>query len=1484
MSNKSGFQRRSGQFALPQRRSSAAVPRITQQSSGGGGEPVDVELGAPPTVSSFSRSSSLATTADDHGKQGWWKPKIPGVPKAEKKAKTESPPPKPRNPTERPVSPEEAANWLSKLTFSWIGGLLWQGFRHPLKSNDIPRINSKRRIQVHAATVRQKFEDKWKQGKPHPLRDAIYETFKTKFWIAGVCRLFGDLLLVGTPYTLRYLIEWVLECYYANQQKVTPPPLWHGIAFLAGIICMQMSQSLLQNHYSYMVGTIGGQSRAVLISAIFDKSVKILGQAGTAAVQAEVEEAENEKKKKKPKKGKGKGKDKKNKKKKAQEEEDEGYTISRVTNLLTVDTSRIDVAAGALHTVWTAPVALFAAFALLIVNLGTSALVGLGVLILGMMSLLLTVGSVFKQRKISDHLTDVRVSATQEALSGIRLIKYFNWNDQFAKRIMEFRQAESKSIHHFLLSRNVIAALSQSMPYLTAMLSFVTYALTHNGLSPAIVFSSTSLFNTLRIPLTFLPVAATAIAESWVSLRRIEDFLMTHEPEPPSDKPSFGAAVDIRHATFVWDARDTGDDASATDFGSSRDSTSSKDDLSKKSSSYEGSTIYEESIHDDDSIGYSLPGSEGPRTVFALRDIDISIKRGEFLCIIGTIGAGKSSLLSAMCGDMHVAAGHIARVSSLALAPQVPWIHNSTVRDNIVFGHPFDRSWYRTVVKACGLKRDIEILTHGDSTMVGEKGSVLSGGQKQRISLARAMYSRADLVLLDDPLSAIDANVGRSVLDQAICGQMANKTRIMATHALHMLYRADRILWLENGHVRALDTHANLMAQDPVFARMIRDARGAQRQTMLQAPPGSDLIVPNRTSVFEEDNNDKGEGENVLMTDESEESRSVSWKLYGAFFATKRSILMAILTLPVLAVAQGCTLLMSQWLSWWSSGRYDVIENVRIGVYAALAGGQLIFIWLFASMIATICVGASQRLTNQATLRVMAAPVSYFDTTPLGRMINRFSKDVETMDFNLTEAIRMYLYSLTSMLAIFILIIVYFYWFAIAAFVVCVVLTCLASYYRRSARELKRHEAVLRSTAISRFVEGLTGVPTIRSFRQSAIFSEKLCEAIDNMDSAYFLTFANSRWLNLRLDALGATLLAVMGILVIMQRNSQNPSTAGMVLSLTINAVQVLQVVVKQWADVENSMNSTERLYGYANNVPQERDAAAELGPAEPAPPLWPREGGIDFIGARMRYRPGLPEALKGLNLRVHGGERLAIVGRTGAGKSTLVNTLFRSTELCGGLIKIDGKDISRVDLGDLRNRLSIIPQDTALFSGTIRTNLDPFDEHTDAELWSAIRSSGLQDLCHLSDPVEDGGDNLSNGQKQLLALARVLVRRNQIVICDEATAALDSETDARIQLTMRHAFRGKTVLYIAHRLQSVLSFDRVCVMDQGKLAELDTPINLFRQKNGIFRDMCVKAGISDDQVVAAKIVENDESGRSMEQPFGVPFEQSFEQYFAQWV
>lgn len=649
---------------------------------------------------------------------------------------------------------------------------------------------------------------------------------------------------------------------------------------------------------------------------------------------------------------------------------------------------------------------------------------------------------------------------------------------------------------------------------------------------------------------------------------------------------------------------------------------------------------------------------------------------------------------------------------------------------------------------------------------------------------------------------------------------------------------------MQEGYIETIDTFDNLMKYNEGFQKMM--ASTAQEEKVDEAIKVAEAEVDQKEEAAKRKAAKRGA---ALMQQEERAVKSVSWGVYSAYLRASGSYLYGPLVLLLLIVSQAANIVTSLWLSWWTSNKFGYSRGQYIGGYAGLGAMQAFLMFLFSVALTLLGTQSSKVMLHDAISRVLRAPMSFFDTTPLGRITNRFSKDVDTMDNALSDALRMYMFTLAMIISVFILIIVYFHYFTIALVPLFLIFLAASNYYRASAREVKRHEAVLRSDVFSRFSEGVSGTSSIRAYGLQEHFIRGLRASIDEMNSAYYLTFSNQRWLSLRLDGIGNLLVFTTGILVVTSRFNVSPSISGLVLSYILSIVMMIQFTVRQLAEVENSMNATERLHYYGTQLDEE----PPLHLAE-VPNNWPQKGEIVFDQVQMRYREGLPLVLQGLNMVVAGGERIGVVGRTGAGKSSIMSALFRLVELSGGSISIDGVNIATVGLKDLRTRLAIIPQDPTLFRGTVRSNLDPFNEHTDLELWSALRQSDLIDAdakiddkthgrVHLDGVVEEEGLNFSLGQRQLMALARALVRGSQIIVCDEATSSVDMETDRKIQKTIATGFKGKTLLCIAHRLHTILNYDRICVMDQGRIAELGTPLNLW-EEGGIFRSMCDRSGI----------------------------------------
>ncbi|KAI0503298.1 ABC transporter family protein [Xylaria bambusicola] len=1345
-------------------------------------------------------------------------------------------------PKERQESAEAGASFFSRLTFQWMAPLMNVGYKRPLEQMDLWKVNPSRTVDVMARKCTESFERRSKNGDKYPLLWAIHETFFWEFWVGGLCQLVAAILQVLSPFVLRYLIAFAQEAWDNQQSGRPPPPIGRGVGLVLGVTFMQFFQSLGTNHFLYRGMMIGGQVRAVMISFIFEKSMVISNRAKaggkvvangkdgekTEAGTDDTKEEETTKKDTKPGK-------------KGVAGDGVGWSNGRVVNIMSVDTYRLDTASAMFHIVWTAPIQCIITLVVLLINLSYSALAGFAILVIGIPALTRAIRSLFRRRALINKVTDQRVALTQEILQSVRFVKYFGWEEAFMKRLGEVREREIHGIQVLLAIRNAINSVSLSLPIYASFLSFITYSLTDHGLSAAEVFSSLALFNGLRLPLNLLPLVIGNIVDAWSSMKRIQDFMLSENQEDTAIfDPESENAVEMKQASFTWERTPTQEDdkpagpgkKAASKKKSQRPAKHDKGAETSESNSDTASTLVEE------------------REPFKLEQLNLAIGRKEIIAVIGSVGSGKTSLLAALAGDMRKTSGEVLLGASRAFCPQYAWIQNTSVRNNILFGKDMNREWYKEVIKACALQPDLDMLPDGDATEIGERGITVSGGQKQRLNIARAIYFDADIVLMDDPLSAVDAHVGRHIMDNAILGLLKDKCRILATHQLWVLNRCDRIVWMDGGKIRAVDTFDKLMENEPGFKTLMET-------TALEEKKEDDdgVAVEEKSSKKDTKKKKKARG---LMQAEERAVASVPWSVYGKYIRASGSIFNALWVFLALIIAQGGNIATSLWLSYWTGDRFGFSQGVYIGVYAALGTGQAIFLFIFALMLTIFGTRASKALLRQAVTRTLRAPMSFFDTTPLGRITNRFSRDVDVMDNNLTDAMRMFFLTMVTVISVFALIIAFFHYFAIALVPLAIIFILAASYYRSSAREVKRFESVLRSVVFAKFSEGISGVASIRAYGLQGRLVGELRGTIDEMNSAYYLTFSNQRWLSLRLDLIGNLLVFTTGILVVTSRFSVPPSTGGLVLSYILSIVQMLQFSVRQLAEVENGMNAVERLIHYGTNL--EEEAPEHTIDVRPS---WPEKGEIVFDNVEMRYRENLPLVLKGLSMHVQGGERIGIVGRTGAGKSSIMSTLFRLVEISGGHITIDGIDIATIGLHDLRSRLSIIPQDPTLFHGTVRSNLDPFSEHTDLELWSALRQADLvpadagpndkdPSRIQLDSIVEEEGLNFSLGQRQLMALARALVRGSRIIVCDEATSSVDMETDDKIQKTMAVGFKGRTLLCIAHRLRTIIGYDRICVMDAGRIAELGTPLELWNIKDGIFRGMCERSGIRHEDLVTA--------------------------------
>lgn len=987
-----------------------------------------------------------------------------------------------------------------------------------------------------------------------------------------------------------------------------------------------------------------------------------------------------------------------------------------------------------------------------------------------------------------------------------------------------------------------------------------------------------------------------------------------------------------------------------------------------------------------DAVAVALPSmieaadgtpAPGKGVAWRLHGVNLTVSPGELVCVVGRVGAGKSSLVQGILGEMEMLGGTVTVGGSLAYAAQQAWIINATVKENVSFGKKFDDKKWEHCVEACCLAADLEVLPAGADTEIGEKGINLSGGQKQRISLARALYQDADVYILDDPLSAVDVHVGRHIFERFIDGAIKEKARLLVTNQLQYLPRADRIILIDAGQVVASGTYEEclqnesfnrLLAEHNVQAGEVADvveearvaiaakdllpkAKEASVPVSVPEPPtyaappksvteSEEVKIPapradlesveqreisdamasipgamartgmgdsrmSRLATFARlpsrmsrgGKNGKGSGKDLeygiqiqrletmraqnakagdkfkaakgatskgdLIIKEDQEVGQVTGKIYWQYI-TVYGIISFVGLLIFWSAEQSVRILTNWYLSRWTAAESKASVGRSIGVPQEFdrwnyMGGYLGFALGFTLL--TACrsymnlmsaLRASRLVHLRSLSTLVRAPVTFFDTTPVGRILNRFSKDTDDVDFLLSMSMTEFGNCIMQLLATLIFLAVIQPIILGGIVPLMVIYYFLQRYYRRSYIEMQRLDSVSRSPIYAHFSESLSGVETIRAYRLADAFAASSDARVDANHRAYFTVRMANEWLSLRLDVIGACIVFLTATLAIARRDMLTASLAALTLSEALDVTQFLKAAVTSGAMFESRFNSVERLAAYWE-LPQEAPAKKpEVEPDED----WPSEGQLEYQGVWMRYRPELDPVLKGVSFSVNSGDKIGIVGRTGSGKSSLIVTLFRLVEPFEGKIVLDGIDILTLGLDDVRGRIAAIPQDPVLFSGSIRTNLDPYQRHSDAELWDSLTHVALKEVVSglpegLSARVAEGGENFSVGQRQLLCVARALLRNPRILVADEATASVDSETDALIQRTIRREFKHCTVLTIAHRINTVLDSTKVLVMEDGKVKEFDTVPTLMGRRESTFRGMVVQAGLESSPAVS---------------------------------
>ncbi|XP_046392416.1 ATP-binding cassette sub-family C member 4-like [Ischnura elegans] len=1289
-------------------------------------------------------------------------------------------------------SPREKANILSVLMFTWTFKTFWRGYKKDLEAEDLYNPLPEHKSDYLGDKLAKNWEKeiakfKCKKGTPSFMK-AIFATFGPQYMLFGLIFACMELTVrIGQPLFLGKLISY----FNPGSEISKESAYWHagGVVLCSGI-------AIYVSH-PYMISAmhIGMKVRVACCSLIYRKALRL---SKTALGQT---------------------------------------TAGQVVNLLSNDVNRFDIVFMFLHYLWIGPIETAIITYLLYTEIGISAILGIAAL-LTIIPIQGYLGKMTSSIRLKTAMrTDERVRLMNEIIAGIQVIKMYTWEKPFAKLVAMARRNEIKEIRKSSYIRGFFLSFLMFTTRAAVFFTVLAYSLLGNLVVAEKVFVMTSYYNILRQTMTvFFPQGIGQLAETLVSVGRLQKFLLYEENvlEPlPSELATKTNDIKINDVTAKWT-----------------------------------SNVSENTLN----------------------NITLDVKPGMLVAIIGPVGAGKSSLLHAILHELPLSSGSIQVGGSVSYASQEPWMFAGSVRKNILFGEPYDKVRYNQVVRVCALKRDFEELPHGDQTIVGERGVSLSGGQRARVNLARAVYKSADIYLLDDPLSAVDTHVGKHLFEDCVSSHLSSKTRILVTHQLQYLKPADLIVVMDNGAIVAQGTFDELQSSGLDFVKLLSSEEDDEDNVendkiSIGSRHSSVQSLRSRSESVEAE-----QAEEQQMVDEIRSKGSVGSTVYRKYFASGGNYctitFMFSLFLLSQLVSSGC----DYWVTFWtnmeelrhlanphvvdgatssfslSMENYTVEENstytteipdlegnhlydifttdICIYVYSALVLGCIVISLTRSVAFFYVCMRASTRLHDRMFSAITRATMRFFNTNPSGRILNRFSKDVGAVDELLPLAMMDAMQIGLALAGIVVVVAIVNYWLLVPTAVIGVIFFFFRIIYVATSRNVKRLEGITRSPVFSHLNASLQGLTTIRAFKAQELLIQQFDNHQDLHSSTWFMFINTSRAFGFWLDFICFIYIGVVTFSFLVIGGEKFGGNVGLAITQSIGLTGMFQWGMRQSAEMENQMTSVERILEFTN---VESEPALESPPEKKPPSNWPSKGEVIFDKLFLKYNPDDPPVLKNLCLVFQPKEKVGIVGRTGAGKSSLISALFRLTDLEGS-VRIDGWETTSMGLHDLRSKISIIPQEPVIFSGIMRKNLDPFDDFPDYILWQALEEVELKEAVEdmaggLNARMSEGGTNFSVGQRQLVCLARAIIRNNKILILDEATANVDPQMDAIIQTTIRKKFADCTVLTIAHRLHTIMDSDRVLVMDAGRAVEFDHPHILLKNKDGFLYKMVQQTG-----------------------------------------
>ncbi|OCF31742.1 ATP-binding cassette transporter [Kwoniella heveanensis BCC8398] len=1423
------------------------------------------------------------------------------------------------------VSLDDEVTLYSWLSFNWVDSFIRLGASQELEPEDLPVLS----ITQQTAVV----FDKFRQVTSSTLLRKILYVNRLDLLLDGGLTMIAVVFNYAGPYFLKKILEGLDN---KSPEAMSQAYIYAILAFLASVF-----KALVDLLHLWHSRRATVRIKAELTAAIYDKALRRKDASGV--VNSKEEEG----------------------KEGAKSEKKSNADSGKVVNLMAGDTNRVGNTVSSAYYLYSAPFEIIVASVFLYNILGWSAFAGVVVLIVAVpLNSFVSKRSIAITQDVL-KARDKRISVMNELIGAIQFIKFFAWIEQWKGRAADARAKEMTQLIRSLINTVWFSLLWSLAPIFVTLVAFFCYiAIEKRELTVSVAFTAISLFSMLRLPLNVIPSFIVIMLQAHVSVKRIEDFLAEDEvpdwvsslkrlPESQNGVPT---KIGFENASFRWNTGKQSDSAKPSKANGADSQAQPASPANSTGTTAVNSSTPEDTYFVLSDLNVSFP--IGKMSV-------VTGPTGSGKSAILTALLGEMELLSGrsyLPKNTTQVDPETGLRNSVAYAAQTPWLQQKTIKDNILFGEEFDEKRYEMTLEACALNPDLDILEDGDQTEIGAKGVSLSGGQKARVALARAVYSYTQHLLLDDPLAAVDSHTAKHLTDKCLNGPiLKGRTVILVSHHVELLLpSSDYLVRILDGRIDAQGTPDELRKTGELDGLVALEEAEVHKTEPVTA---AEEVQDEAEVVDEKKPKKKGPGKK-LVQDEERAIGNVKWETYKLYIVAATYVTWA-WTLIVLLLNQALTVGERWWLKVWGEAytteftshatlftmfrpaimdhtqhyhsdlhqhvlhhtshaatvmvpNSTVVEVAKIhfppaqtnpGFYLAVYTS----IVLGAALLGTVSSGvgawssykAAVTLHDRLLDRVMRSTVRFFNVTPVGRIINRFSRDVETIDSSLNGALRTVIIYVASLIGAIGVVAFIVPWFLVPAAIISFMYYQYSVLYLRVGRSLRRLEATVSSIGLlysSGFAELLDGVISVRAFSVEARFMTQLCEQVDKTHQAFYYYWMMNRWLLLRFDVLGAISVVLTTLFAL--SGAVPAGSAGMAIVSAQSFVSACYWVSRFWGQLEMDFNSVERVQEYLS-LPQEPPAVI---PNNRPPAYWPsNNGSSDFLSVRdleIKYAPDLPTVFKG-SFDIKAGEKIGLIGRTGSGKSTLAMSMLRFTDPYSGSIWLDGIDITKIGVDDLRSRITYIPQDAVLFSGTVRENLDPFNEHTDEELLDALSRVNLgpsdtpipsrapsrvassrrlgqlaaedslrpdspagsgsvlsgsgKSVILLTTEVSAGGSNFSQGQRQLVAMARALLRRSNLIIMDEATASVDFATDEAIQAAIRSEFKASTLLTIAHRLSSVIDYDRLLVLADGKVAEFDTPINLLRKDDSLFRSLCEKSGKYKDLYRAAQKKENDD-------------------------